>query len=272
MPMMSKIAVAARWGWAPCLAAVAALAASPASATTSLMREINADVSILAYVGTLATPSGFMPLDSDNESAFARDPGLLGGDALADVELRTYPFGSASSRSAGMWTSSDAGTIVLDWGWTLNASSGITVSTSEPMAWSYSFIASGDGVFNITGDVSFTGDPVGLNSIALGGSASGMFGGGFSDPSGSATYAIPILSGQTYQFTLENRGGRFSDTGLRTTSAGHATFAWNIAYGPTGPGSAPVPEPGIWMTMILGFGLAGSALRRARPGQVFLRS
>ena len=80
----------------------------------------------------------------------------------------------------------------------------------------------------------------------------GMSGLGF-DENGQSTvvFVLPNTTGTQMGFAL----GRTDSSRRRRTSRNECLFH----YCPDA-----VPEPGTWMTMLLGFGLAGFALRRAR--------
>jgi len=73
------------------------------------------------------------------------------------------------------------------------------------------------------------------------------------DPNGSFCNWSPIgvnFAGTAYSI---NFGGTANQTGYD-----------NITFGSATPGGAPVPEPGTWAMMLLGFGGLGVAMRRRR--------
>ena len=90
-----------------------------------------------------------------------------------------------------------------------------------------------------------------------GGDFSTVFDGTVSDPEGSGTFSVALVSGQNYTMTLGNNGNISSDGGLSGKAGARSFVDWNISYN-------AVPEPGTWALMIGGFGLAGALLRRRR--------
>jgi hypothetical protein len=64
-----------------------------------------------------------------------------------------------------------------------------------------------------------------------------------------------VLIGRDLFFSYENPGVRSQTVGSMYINARATTFAVSAV--------APVPEPGTWALMLLGFGAVGTALRRA---------
>jgi hypothetical protein len=82
-------------------------------------------------------------------------------------------------------------------------------------------------------------------------------GGGGGDPGGALFFGVfsdSSLIGRIV-FTESDGDAQFPDANI-----GYDTFR----YSPIIPGGGGVPEPGAWQMMILGLGLAGTALRRRR--------
>lgn len=81
--------------------------------------------------------------------------------------------------------------------------------------------------------------------------------------SGTINNSAGFLTGRNLSFALQDANCRFGTVGCQFTFANAATF--NVAGG--------VPEPGTWVTMLLGFLAVGTALRNkpnARPARLQL--
>ena len=64
-----------------------------------------------------------------------------------------------------------------------------------------------------------------------------------------------VLTGRDLYFSYENPGIRTQTVGSSYITARASTFAVSAI--------APVPEPGTWALMLIGFGAIGTAMRRA---------
>ena len=73
--------------------------------------------------------------------------------------------------------------------------------------------------------------------------------------SGVINYSNGVLTGRNLTFSYEMPGVRTGTVGSSYITANAATFAVAAV--------APVPEPGTWALMLIGFGAVGPALRRA---------
>ena len=69
-----------------------------------------------------------------------------------------------------------------------------------------------------------------------GGDFSTVFDGTVSDPEGSGTFSVALVSGQNYTMTLGNNGNISSVGGLSGTAGARSFVDWNISYN-------AVPEP-----------------------------
>lgn len=73
--------------------------------------------------------------------------------------------------------------------------------------------------------------------------------------SGTINYTNGVLTGRDLTYSYENPGVRTVTVGSSYITASAGTFSVAAI--------APVPEPGTWALMLVGFGVIGSSLRRA---------
>lgn len=191
--------------------------------------------------------------------AFAPNPlGEGGGDAHSLVEAH--------------WNDDNAGgLIVVDGGWALPAQTAanqefvgsVENSTGAP-AWSYTFSVDTNSVFDIGLHLVGTGATNGMGLWTLDVFDNGVgprltqlafqeTNEGF-DVTGHASQQL--RAGHTYTLALVNEDLHAIE-GIRpaVTAREQGQFNWSIA-------ASGAPEPATWALSILGFGLAGSALRR----------
>ena len=131
--------------------------------------------------------------------------------------------------------------------------------TSQP---NFAFSQSGTGFFNIAGGfvgtLSFTYGAFVSTQVTI---FDGLGG------TGATLASTNLASNDVNNFSLVSLS--FAGTGQSFQVSGPgATFGFDdVTF--DAPGGAVVPEPGIWLTMILGFGLAGGMLRyRRQPVKV----
>lgn len=235
--------------------ALTAGCAAPAFATTMIENSVASGTSV-----TIGATS-----DSDTAlQNLGAAPGQANASSVSAVTTSSNSATAFASISAN-WLSADAGTVGIEWGWRTSSWLGpLTMATnlSRPQ-WTYTFIASGDGTFDVTGSVVATGNFLfGLGPIYVTGFGFDEIGGNFADPNGSDSLSFAIAAGQQYTVGISNYGNVTGD-GFLTDSLAEADIAWAINY-------AGVPEPEAWALLILGFGVTGAAMRRRARGGIAL--
>lgn len=206
-------------------------------------------------------------------STFARATTSAGTDTL-----------TARGAISANWASADRGDVQIhDFGWDITANDSsittveplLTAFPSGPPEWTYSFMATGDGRFDMAADLF----DAGVEDLFLGawrlrfsdnGASSetiltrGESGAGVLEVTGRFRHAL--TAGHNYTVSLVSVDG-FGSNGDTTGLTGHAGesggFRWSIVGGGN---DAAVPEPSVWAMAVVGFGLAGAALRRRRRG------
>lgn len=233
--------------------ASALLFAAPAPVMATTFISASVDVGSNA---TLDTASDFM-----SDSASSLFPTVLGAFAASSVNSGGYSVQSYAD-ARGDWFSNDAGSFRISWGWDIRAAGSpfTTVAETNRAAtnWSYTFTASGDGSFDGSYTIFSRGNGFGLQPIYGTNDSPGTYGGDVYDPTGSGTFSIPLVNGQTYTMAFFNFGNVGNVAGFDAVADGDSHFDWQINY------SGAVPEPASWALMVAGFGLVGAAARRRR--------
>lgn len=233
---------------------VALLAATPALATTSISGAVNVDAN--SKLGAA--------LDAHTDAASAAAPAsvTLNASAKASVSDAGATNTSFTTITAN-WLSADSGSVDLDWGWNINADgyggdTSAFTNQSYPSNWQYTFIASGNGTFSGTYSVVGDGDKFGLQPLYTTWDwTSGTLGGDVFDPTGSGTFSVALIAGQTYTMSVANFGNLGNGAGFVANGSVVSNFDWHIDY-------SAAPEPASWAMMLGGFGLVGGALRSRR--------
>ena len=204
-------------------------------------------------------------------STFARATTTAGTDSL-----------TARGAISANWSSADRGDVQIhDFGWDIVAGDPSITSLepevnafpSGPPQWTYSFMATGDGRFDLAADLF----DAGVEDLFLGAwrmrfvdnglsnettLTSGQVGAGVLEVRGRFSHAL--TAGHNYTVSLVSTDG-FGTNGDTTGLTGHAGESGDFRWSITGGGNdAAVPEPSVWAMAVLGFGLAGASLRRRR--------
>lgn len=227
---------------------------TPALATTFIDGTVNAAASVtlgnLVDVGATTGPSS------------TAGPGTVASTGFGSLADGGYSVSSGAFVS-GNWASADAGTIDIQWGWDIaTGGSGLVTQANTNVAipnWRYTFIATGNGTFagryNVvgSGDTTFGLQPIyGSDDFPF-----GPYGGDVNDPTGSGSFSVALVNGQTYTMSMFNFGNLTFNSGGDANASARALIDWQISYD-------VVPEPASWAMMITGFGLVGAGMRRRR--------
>ena len=194
-------------------------------------------------------------LDEDNQTS-----PLNGIGTVTAATTSTADGATVNASTTGTWLTADAGTIGLSWGWESDTSTTTILETNRNLPnWTYTFVATDNGTFNLSGTVVATGTSVfGLQPIYLGGDFGfGTIGGTISNPNGTSSVSVTLVDGLQYTFSVYNFGNLSADTTTGLISQATADLQWSITYN-------GVPEPMTWAMMIGGFGAVGAAQRRRR--------
>ncbi|WP_372784147.1 PEPxxWA-CTERM sorting domain-containing protein [Phenylobacterium sp.] len=263
----------------------------------TILRTLSASVGALLAIGLAAGPAGAATELEGSLTLHATSvidrPGVdPKSDVAHDVLTPTHQslFGTVSATAtdgadsvvshateSAVWQSADRGTFtVTNMGHEFNVSTPGSIETllsgnlTNDFDWNYAFRADADGVFNLDFDIVGTG-PGSL--FGLGDWQLEMVGDGLQffdisdtfagtrDPSDNehmGSFSHPLRAGVAYRFALMNLNS------LGTVSPNHAVAAENDYFSWSIRDNSAVPEPSSWALSLLGFGLAGAALRRRR--------
>jgi hypothetical protein len=241
-----------------CAAGALFVAASAAQATTPVSGTLN----------VVANSSINSVLTTDlHTSAWAAVPASL-ADSASATSINGADSVVTSGSASATWASADAGSISFsNYGWNFSVNDPTTTETSSNLTqgrggddWTYTFTATQNGAISLAYNVTVaSGNPFGLWgwSIDWSGTGGGLPVSNPFDPTASGVFTRSILAGQTYTLGLNgNPNVGFSGPSGNYAGAMNGAFDWQI--------TTSVPEPTAWTLMIVGFGLAGVALRRHR--------
>ncbi|MBJ7413049.1 MAG: PEP-CTERM sorting domain-containing protein [Phenylobacterium sp.] len=240
----------------------------PVSAATAISGSVDAAVSASIGYGPFVTTA------DQNTDAAAGLPASLSAQAhtVAEYNVDTVVVDVSN---AAVWQTANQGQFVFDASWALslsqlsseNETAGFGFHPLHTGDWTYTFTAARNGEIVFDYDVVSTGQTLGIGGWGVSWRRQGVAGTNghmltqnnlvddqFARVQGS--HSVALLEGATYTFWLTNHGAIGIGGGVGARSAATSgTIGWHIAE---------VPEPTTWALMILGFGLAGAALRSRR--------
>ena len=202
-------------------------------------------VLILALFLLIPTLLSDLPLFSKTGHGHGNAPaaGQPGGGGLALLPVAPGTLGIGHGRRH--WHASNAGGDLYD-------GQGDTPNARDALLHNLVYLTGDEEAPNDNAPLSDGGD-----GFSFGGGGGGPFGsnpGGFGGPGyDPGTDILPLA------FTPDDGSG---DKGGNGGDGGKPPF-----FSPVGPSIAAVPEPATWALFILGFGLLGAQLRRARDTQ-----
>lgn len=258
-------------------------------AVAGLLASAGASAPALALVpisGTLGTTVQVFRLDTPDIQT--KNVALDWQDTPARLSYRerltTNPFGApkrgtVSAEALAEWTPGGrGGRVVFNWQWVFYSEVGTgDVGGSfvqQGPDWTYSFTADRDGVFVWEGQIA----PLrGQGPPELGNNLFGLSGWDLSlngetvipliDPTGGTTRTgdrdFRLVGGETYTFAL-NSFSNITGSNFPDGYYGGVEGQFGFQFFPDAV-TAPIPEPGSWTLLILGFGLVGARLRVQSP-------
>jgi hypothetical protein len=215
---------------------------------------------------------------------FVFTPQEVSGEAGVLIHNGPADHSSTQAMSTGTFTDATAGTISLvgsadmdtatrpDSRFALNEyvmkySYDFSIDQAEPFTFDYSVLDTATPLDPADGFVNFQPYQFKLTNMASGTVATGSFSSG-----DTGTIAVPLgfdpsnVQSGTYHLEVSNFARGF--LGVQTSATFNSTGNFDFKIGALDVLAAGVPEPSSWMTMIVGFGAAGSmARRRQRPSE-----
>lgn len=156
--------------------------------------------------------------------------------------LGSGPLTAMTSASVS-WVNAGKGSVsIFDTGWDLATTTPahVVVNTFNGNLdiWTYTFLATADGTFDMTYDVQGFGDMFGLNGIAVhwSGPGGGDIYGDSNDPSANGLFSRAIVNGETYTVGIASYSNMNVGLGVTVAGSFDAQLDWEIH-------SNPVPEP-----------------------------
>jgi len=170
---------------------------------------------------------------------------LVVGIAVSQYNSSTGDFGTATTSATATWSNANSGLVSFyNMGWSLSTSTPTFVKLNEfnsgSKVWEYTFVADGNGLFEMVYDVSGTGDTFGLlgASIDWTGPGGGLYLYNAFDPAASGVFTRSIVAGQQYTISVSNSANISAPAGTVREGYFSGTFEWRITEGSVVPGPA----------------------------------
>lgn len=175
-------------------------------------------------------------------------------NAIDQTGSRINVFGSASANWAANGLS---GTVNFNnYGWNFVGTGGTATLNALPN-WTFSFIANGNGAFNMNYDVVGSGDTFGLWGWNISINGSDYLTLNANDPTLSGFMSADLVDGELYTVSLHNNANLSAQSGVdRIAGAMDGVFNWSIETE-----DRPVPEPFSLALVAIGL-LALHAVKR----------
>ena len=249
-----------------------AFAAQPAAAAVGLNGELNIVADAYIHGGPTVTTVDSQAWASVPATLNVTATAVANGGIYLDHNERVSAFGTAQAT----WASANAGSVgFTNYGWNFSVknddpvANGADLDANRPgdgADWSYFFQATGDGVFQMTYNVSATGTKDGLfgwaidfNGVSVGPDLTTLqFA---NDPTTSGVITLAITKGQFYSVDLFGNPNIGACCSRNFTGEMDGQFDWQITERDAG-----VPEPASWAMLLTGFGGLGAMLRARRRG------
>lgn len=201
----------------------------------------------------------------DRDSSTQSLPGVpapLIANAFSSATDGTITVQAASSVAA-LWTSANAGSVLMAWGWATQNGVGdtpIEFSTRTPnnQNWVYNFST---GAAPVRFSARWTLDIMGDNSFGI----QGVYGAGglpfditpftFDPVDDTGAFTVTLAANTDHSVSIYNFGNLGSRAFANPNASAQFQMDWQITA---------IPEPATWTLLIAGFGLVGFAARRQR--------
>jgi hypothetical protein len=253
-------------------AAALAFAARPAAAATAIDGGLNIVANAYIHGGPTVTSLDSQTWSNVPATLNVAANAVANGGVYLDHNERVSAFGTAQAT----WASANAGSVdFTNYGWNFSVknndpvANGADLDANRPgdgADWSYFFQATGDGVFQMTYNVSASGSTDGLfgwaidfNGVSVGPDlTTPQFA---ADPTTSGVITQAVTKGQFYSIDLFGNPNIGACCSRNFSASMDGTFDWQITERDGG-----VPEPAGWAMMLTGFGGLGAMLRARRRG------
>lgn len=170
-------------------------------------------------------------------------------------------YGTASSVVGASWVDSNSGSAWFSrvgWGIHSSSESAVKLNGGNDLSnlWAYTFVADGNGTFDMNYDVSGIGDKFGLWGASIGwtGPGGGLNISNAFDPTANGLFSRSIVAGEQYTVSIFNNANLYGEFGLNSDGHTYGKFDWSIS-------ESAVPSPAAALPFLGGFVMA---LKRRR--------